>query len=127
MPEISSDGAKLPKVPVQYEDSYDGYEWIEAAGRFGWYVPGVWGRHGWDLGRWPLMVVALYDSDDDNVWAYVTYVEGDTEVHAYDSPIGRDMAVTELAVHWWRNEWADGPDDLPETGYLVHHYGPHKG
>lgn len=126
MTELDLKTVKLPKIPQQYVDSYDGHEWREKATEYGWYVPGSWGREGWNLGKWPYMQIALWDSYETMVYAFVVYIEGDLEVHAYKSPIGRDTAVTEIAARWWRAGWADGPADLPEDGYLPHHYGPYR-
>jgi hypothetical protein len=127
MAKLDVDTVDLPKLPVQYEDFYDGDEWRNAMHESGWDVPGLWGRYGWDLGRWPLTAVALLDRPQAKVWAYATYTEGDVEVHAFDSEHERDRAVTEEAVFWWRNGDADGPDDLPDSGYLEHHHGRFPG
>ncbi|GAB3873838.1 hypothetical protein ACFQ1S_03730 [Kibdelosporangium lantanae] len=123
--EFTWDNASLPSVPVPYADSYDGHEWRDKAEQFGWDVPGLWGRDGWDLGSWPLVVMALYDSEKTDTWALMTYVEGDMVVKVFTTREARDLAVTEVAVGWWRFGTADGPDDLPETGWLPHHHGPH--
>lgn len=127
MARIEIDHEDLPRVPELYVDCFDGHEWREMAEEFGWSVPGLWGREGWQLGVWPLITVGLHDDPKVRVWAYVTYVEGDTDVHVFDDEDERDRAVTEEAVFWWRNGDADGPDDLPETGYLEHHHGPFLG
>ncbi|MCP2092680.1 hypothetical protein LV78_000620 [Actinosynnema pretiosum] len=122
------DREDLPRVPVPNEETFDGYEWREMAQEFGWVVPGLWGREGWDLGAWPLIVVGLHDDPKVKVWAYVVYIEGDIFVHTFDDEDERDRAVTAEAVFWWRNGDADGPMDLPEQGdYLEHHHGPFRG
>lgn len=127
MAKLDVDAVDLPKLPVQHEDFQDGDEWREAMEEAGWDVPGLWGRYGWHLGRWPLTAAALLDRPEAEVWAYATYTEGDVEVYAFDSEHERDEAVTEEAVFWWRNGDADGPDDLPDTGYLEHHFGRFPG
>ncbi|MCS7484675.1 hypothetical protein ACFFQW_45080 [Umezawaea endophytica] len=127
MAKLDRSAVDLPPLPVQYEDFYDGHEWRGEMQQRGWSVPGLWGRDGWNLGTWPLTAVALFAAPTAKVWAYVTYVEGDVDVHAFDSEDERDRAVTEEVVFWWRNGDAVGPEDLPETGYLEHHHGPFPG
>lgn len=56
----------LPYLPPVPPNEYDGgYEWAErlnngdaGATPGGWVVVPVWGRHGWDLGEWPYVMVA---------------------------------------------------------------------
>jgi hypothetical protein len=135
--EITIEETHVPTIPVPHTDSHEGHEWIEKAQEFGWYVPSSWGEMGWDLGHWPLMVVALYDNAQDNVWALVSYVEGDLVLKvfaAWDRDVRagimarerRDRAVTDIAVAWWRHGFVPGPNDLPPgEGYLPHHHGPY--
>lgn len=112
-------------MPVQYVDAYDGEEWIEKAAELGWTVPGLWGRDGWNLGRFPYVIIAVYANKEAQVWAAVTYVEGDTEVYAYSTRDEWDRKVTEIAAWYWRH-YQNGPDDLPDEGndFLPHHMGP---
>ena len=42
----------------------DGYERIEVARRWKWEAIPSWGRDGWDLGDWPLVVIFHRDSAD---------------------------------------------------------------
>ena len=123
--EITVDGMHVPKIPVPFIDSHNGTEWISKATEFGWCVTPSWGQMGWDLGNWPLMVVALYDSEPDTMFAMVSYVEGDLVLKAFASQDRRDQAVTEIAVAWWRGGFVPGPNDLPKQGWLRHHHGPY--
>jgi hypothetical protein len=120
--EIELQPGHLPRMPVQYEDFYDGDDWMEAMHKRGWVTPGIWGELGWPLGTWPLMIVAIRVEPEHNLWAIATYIEGDVEVHAYDDRKELLHAVTAVAVDWWRKGFVeDGPDDLPEQGWLPHH------
>jgi hypothetical protein len=134
--EIAVDGVQLPNVPVPYIGTFPsaGDEWLTEALDFGWYAPTAWGEGAWPLGDWPSTAVVLYDGDEDNTWALVSYVEKVMALKifaAWDRGVlsareRRDEAVTEIVVSWWRAGLVPGPDDLPEKGWLPHHHGPYR-
>lgn len=101
-----------------------GYEWMEQLTP-GWHVESSWGRNGWDLGAWPLIVVALYVDAEHERYAVATYTEGDVDVKRYRSRGALYVAVNEIAEFHWRLGQSRGPDDLPEgSGLLAKHCGP---
>jgi hypothetical protein len=93
----------------------------------GWHAEPSWGRDGWDLGAWPLVVVAVFIDQEHNRYAVATYTEGDVTVNRYQSRGALHAAVNEIAVFHWRLGQSLGPDDLPEgTGLLAKHCGPYS-
>jgi hypothetical protein len=122
-----SDLGDIPRPPQGY-DLGDGYDWMAEALPPGWHAEPIWGRDGWDLGTWPLVIVALYIDDDQKNYAVATYVEGDVDVKRYKSRGALCVAVNRTAEFYWRHGTAQGPRDLPESeGLLAHHTGPFPG
>lgn len=123
--------APLPELgdiprPPQGHNFGDGYEWMEEALPEGWHAEPVWGRDGWNLGAWPLVVVALYINDERTHYAVAEYVEGDVDVTRYKSRGALYVAVNKIAEFHWRLGQSRGPRDLPEgEGLLAHHTGPY--
>ena len=72
------------KLPRFFGDG--GYEWINyltdraREGRSNWQVTAHWGTQGWDLGEWPLVVVAIYPDESGKFFSVSLYVEGDVTV-----------------------------------------------
>lgn len=112
----------LPALPNLTWNS--GYEWIGALCG-GWYVVPTWGRSGWDLGAWPLVIIAHYDSP--GCYGLGVHVEGDLEVTAYPTREDRDQATDRQAAFHWR-QFGHGPRDLPDTDNELghHHRGPYS-
>ncbi len=110
----------LPALPDNVW--YSGYDWIGAL-RSGWDAVSSWGRSGWDLGCWPLVIVAHYDRP--GCYGLCLYVEGDLDISAYPTREARDQATDRLAAYYWRY-YQHGPTDLPASdGDLQpHHRGP---
>jgi hypothetical protein len=101
-----------------------GYDWMEHLPR-GWHVEPSWGRDGWDLGAWPLIVVALFVDEKADRYAVATYTEGDVEVKRYQSRGALYVAVNGIAEFHWRMEQSLGPTDLSEgQGLQAKHCGP---
>lgn len=106
----------------------DGWEWMEEGLRDGWHAEPIWGRYGWDLGTWPLVVVALYTDEEHERYAVAHYVEGDVNIKRYRSRGALYVAVNGIAEYYWRSGESRGPRDLPkESGLLAHHTGPYPG
>jgi hypothetical protein len=121
-----SEGDREPHdIPELLPDhSGDGHAWIERLPA-GWEAVPSWGRDGWDLGAWPLCVVAAYDNPDANAFAVGVYTEGDMRVTHHSTQLDLYIAIDEVAEWYWRHEYAIGPKDLPEgEGLLLHHRGP---
>lgn len=119
------DPAALPPLP--YEGRYDGtgYDWMDnvADTRSGWHAVPDWGLDGWNLGRWPYVIVCHYDAPGRHGLAI--YCEGDLDVRAYDTQTERDADTDRIAHLYWRN-YRSGPDDLPDKpeDMRPHHRGP---
>ena len=90
----------------------DGYERIEVARRWKWEAIPSWGRDGWDLGDWPLVVIFHRDSADG--FELAENCEGDVTAYRYPTRALRDAATDAMAfVHWQhRGEpWVAGVAD----------------
>jgi hypothetical protein len=97
----------------------DGYEWIDAL-TDGWRPVAAWGREGWDLGAWPVVIVAHHDGR--RLYSVGTYAEGDLDVQAFPTRAERDATTDHIAATWWRT-FNNGPADLPATDTdLADHY-----
>ena len=87
----------------------DGYDVMNRAWPYRWRVIPSWGREGWDLGSWPLVVMFHRTVGDAHELAY--YVEGDVRLYRYPTRELRDAATDVLAFWHWRNageEWVTG-------------------
>ncbi|WP_431983802.1 hypothetical protein [Streptomyces qinglanensis] len=120
-------------LPFYPEDDHtgDGYDWIREL-PVGWHAVGVWGSEGWDLGAWPLQVVAHYDCPLDLTPALAHYVEGDVTVRAFGSREARDAATDEIALSVWQWE-ENGPalaelpaEDTPAADIPARFRGPYR-
>ena len=112
----------IPELRPHYNG--DGHEWVERLPS-GWEAVSSWGRDGWDLGAWPICVVAMYDNDQTHQYAVGIYTEGDVTVRHIPNQDELYFAVDQLAEWYWRNDYASGPNDLPpHHGLLPPHRGP---
>lgn len=98
----------IPPLPV----TQDGYDYIDELSN-GWYAVGLWGSDGWNLGRWPLMVVAHWDGN--GAYAFATRTEGDITIKQFHTREGRDHATDEYFV-WFNNfhEVEDAPRSMDD-------------
>jgi hypothetical protein len=74
-----------------------------------------WGRDGWDLGSWPLVIIFTRDFGDRQELAY--YVEHDVAIYEYETVAGRNDAIDSLAFfHWSSNgeSWTAGVDTVED-------------
>lgn len=79
----------------------DGYDVMEAAEQQGWEVISSWGKDGWDLGSWPLVIVFVshkYDTFD-----VIEYVEGDVTMWSCPSKLMRQQIIDSLAFFHWKH------------------------
>lgn len=98
----------LPDLPI----ADDGYEYINALTE-GWYPVGLWSTEGFNLGQWPLVVFAHYDSD--NLYGLAVRIEGDFEIQEFATREERDKATSEKAVWYWRHyEVETAPQDMSD-------------
>ncbi|RZS30498.1 hypothetical protein EV193_11618 [Herbihabitans rhizosphaerae] len=113
---------QLPPLP--YDDSGgDGYDWMDQLPHYGWCEIPLWGAHGWDLGDWPYVIVAICRESDD-LWGLVTYVEQDLTLWGFSSRRELYAQIDTIAEFYWRLCDNDGPSDLPPEGLEQHHQGP---
>lgn len=90
---------KPPFLPIPGPEG--GYEWLERL-YGGWYSVPAWGKDGWDLGAWPLVIVVHWDSPDDDLFAEAVYVESDIAIRTFATREERDKATDETAVYYWK-------------------------
>lgn len=96
----------------------DGYDWMDLINEHGWYAVSSWGEDGWDLGEWPLVVVAATSTADrsGNVYGLAVYVEGDVTCTFYRTQEAQRAEITRHAHYWWMNRRAvDRPEGLTEN------------
>jgi hypothetical protein len=95
----------------------DGYSTASVAQHLGWKAIGSWGRDGWDLGSWPLVIV--FHRQKDGRFDLATYVEGDIFAYSFPTQELRDSATDEIAFFYWEHEgesWVAGitsADQMP--------------
>jgi hypothetical protein len=97
----------------------DGYDRMEAARPKRWDAIPSWGRDGWDLGSWPLVVVYHRRSDDG--YELAENVEGDVTVYRYPTKELRDQATDQLAFWHWKHQgedWVAGIGSLEDAPHL---------
>ncbi len=88
----------------------DGYDRMEAARGRGWSAVPSWGRDGWDLGAWPLVVISHRSTTEGFELAYD--VEGDITVYRYPTRELRDAATDCLAFWHWKHQGEDSVDGV---------------
>lgn len=91
---------------------YDGYGAIEVAAKSGWRAVSAWGRDGWDLGSWPLVIVFMRERDGR--FEVSEYVEGDLTTFRFDTEVERTLKTNDIAFWWWqtnREPWVEGLDE----------------
>jgi hypothetical protein len=94
----------------------DGYDVMQRARTHRWRAIPAWGRDGWDLGAWPLVVIYHRTTNTRIELAY--YVEGDVDLYRYPSRELRDRATDCLAFWHWRQageEWVAGIDRVEDA------------
>ncbi len=94
----------------------DGYDVMGQAERkgHGWHVVAGWGRDGYDLGSWPLVMVFFRQRNGFEV-AY--YVEGDVVCYVAPTEAVRNTIVDELALFHWKQQgesWVEGYDSVEQ-------------
>ena len=106
---------------------YGGYEWLERVQAHGWRMLSNWGADGWDLGTWPLVIVAhhLYETDEGKRFDLAQRIEGDITVWTFDDAGALYSATDRLASFWWRRDPEAHGEELaaalaatPEDDYL---------
>lgn len=83
----------------------DGYDRLSASLRAGWRALPSWGRDGWDLGSWPLVVVTMREGHSPETGAAFyelrTDAEGDLTTYRFGPREDFRAAVDYLAAWYW--------------------------
>lgn len=96
----------------------DGYDTIGLAEKRKWYVIPSWGRDGYNLGRWPLVIVFVRNTKES--FDVIEYVEGDVCMYACPTSEIRQSIIDELAFFHWKHQgesWVkeyESVEQLPE-------------
>lgn len=92
-----------------YARSSDGYDDMAVANEQGWRAISSWGREGWDLGRWPYVVISTRrtgrpvvgnDHAEGRPFQMRQTIEGDTTVYAFATEADREAAIDYL-FQWY--------------------------
>ena len=100
----------------------DGYDDMELAEKHGWQPISAWGKEGWNLGSWPLVIVFFRNlkKGDENFYQVIEYVEGDVTMWSCPTKELRQQVIDELAFFHWKfsnKEWVNdytSVDELPD-------------
>ena len=100
----------------------DGYDDMELAEKHGWKPISAWGKEGWNLGSWPLVIVFFRNlkKGDENFYQVIEYVEGDVTMWSCPTKELRQQVIDELAFFHWKfsnKEWVNdytSVDELPD-------------
>jgi hypothetical protein len=96
----------------------DGYSAITLAEKRGWRVVASWGRDGYDLGSWPLVIV--FHRNHDERFEVIEYVEGDVTMYSCPTEEVSNTITDEIAFFHWKHlgeSWVanyESVDQLPE-------------
>jgi hypothetical protein len=92
-----------------------GYDVMEVADAHKWAAISAWGKNGWDLGSWPLVVIYFRNTKikgEETITYDLAYnVEGDVTMWRFPTKELRNTCTDELAFwHWkWAEEdWVKG-------------------
>jgi hypothetical protein len=100
----------------------DGYDDMELAEKHGWHAIPAWGKDGWNLGSWPLVIVFHRNlkKGDETAYQVIEYVEGDVTMWSCPTAEIRQQVTDELAFFHWKfshQEWVkeyNSVDELPD-------------
>ncbi len=96
----------------------DGYDDMEFAGKLGFRAIDGWGKDGYTLGSWPLIII--FFREREGKFEVVEYVEGDVNMWSCPTEEIREEITNELAFFHWKFkgcEWVkdyDSVEQLPE-------------
>ena len=97
----------------------DGYDDMELAEKHGWHPISAWGKEGWNLGSWPLVIVFYRNlkKEDEILYQVIEYVEGDVTMWSCPTKELRQQVTDELAFFHWKHmheEWVEGYDSVDQ-------------
>jgi hypothetical protein len=79
----------------------DGYGVAELVRRWDWEAIADWGKDGYNLGSWPLVIV--FWRDHEGGFDVAEYVEGDATVYTCPTEEIREQITDEIAYFHWRH------------------------
>lgn len=94
-----------------------GYDVIELVADYDWEPISSWGKEGFDLGAWPLVIVFWRESEA--TFEVIEYVEGDATLYVCPTKEIRNQITDEIAFFHWKHtaqEWVTpyaSVDELP--------------
>jgi len=97
----------------------DGYDRIETSARRRWEAIPSWGRDGWDLGAWPLVVI--FHRDSTVGYELAENCEGDATVYRYPTRALRDAATDQIAFWHWRERGAPWVAGIADAAHAPAH------
>ena len=93
----------------------DGYDDMEMAAKRGWQTISAWGKAGWNLGSWPLVIVFFRTWKG---WYEVAeYVEGDVTTYKCPTKALRNEVTDEIAFFHWKHRsesWVQGYESVTQ-------------
>lgn len=101
---VDSNGAGLWEAARFQGDGYDRAAFVA---RFRWRPVASWGRDGWDLGDWPLVMV--FFRERRGAFDLCVNCEGDAELRSFPTAAERAAHVDGVALFYWR-ALGNGPD-----------------
>jgi|SRR2546430_16687312 len=114
--------AELKQYRVQPEAIWDeallrggGYDVSEYVVDENWVLVPLWGKNGWNLGKWPYVMIFFRTEGD--YFEVAEYIEGDITVYSCPSKEIRYQITNELAFSHWKfqeEEWVDGYDSVDQ-------------
>jgi len=122
--------AYIVEPDALWEQAYvfgDGYDVMEAAEEQGWKALSSWGKDGWDLGSWPLVIVFVRNVAGK--FAIVEYVEGDVTQWSCPSKLMQQQIIDGLAFFHWKHSdqaWVKDYESIDEVPLDAELRGPYR-
>jgi hypothetical protein len=94
----------------------DGYDAMTAANRKGYREIAAWGKAGYGLGDWPLVIV--FHRNMPTCYELVEYVEGDVTMYTCPTRELRNSITDEIAFFHWKHKsepWVEGYETVDQS------------
>jgi hypothetical protein len=88
----------------------NGYEAMDYAEKQQWETIALWGKHGWNLGNWPYVIV--FFRDRENFFDVIEYCEGDVTMYACPTEEIREQITNEYALFHWKHNQSCPPEGI---------------